>query len=393
MKKRHKIAWVAASGVLILVLVLAFRPTPIVVETATVSVGPLLETLDEEGKTRMHDRFVLTATIVGKLRRIELHAGDRVRTGEVVAWIDPAPIEPRETAVLRARLEFAKALQREADALVRRAQAEHDQAASDLNRSRTLFDQGITSKESLEKVSSVSAGASEQLEAAKSRAQAAAHQVEEATAALMSQPDREQSVPVAVQSPVDGRVLRLVEQSERVLMPGAPIIEIGHEPKLEIVADFLTADAVKIRPGMDAIIDDWGGDKPLLARVRVVEPGAFTKISALGVEEQRVNVVLDFIQRAANLADAYRVEVRVATWQSPNVLKVASSAVFRTGDDWSVFAVDHNLARKTHVKLGHRGEFETQIMEGLRAGDSVIVHAGADVKDGVRVKATQRTRS
>src|SRR6516225_1083045 len=140
MKKRHKIAWVAASGVLILVLVLAFRPTPIVVETATVSVGPLLETLDEEGKTRMHDRFVLTATIVGKLRRIELHAGDRVRTGEVVAWIDPAPIEPRETAVLRARLEFAKALQREADALVRRAQAEHDQAASDLNRSRTLFD-------------------------------------------------------------------------------------------------------------------------------------------------------------------------------------------------------------------------------------------------------------
>jgi HlyD family secretion protein len=371
-------------------LMLVFRPRPISVETASVSRGSLQETIDEEGKARMHDHFVLAATVAGKLRRIELHAGDSVRTGQVVASIDPAPIEARQTFVLRARLEAARAAQREADALVGRAQGEHDQAASDLDRAKKLFEQGVSSKESLEKASTVAGSAAKQLEAAKSRVQSAAHQVGEATAALMTQTNDRQDLPVAVKSPIDGRILKLMEQSERVLVPGAPIIEIGYTPKLEIVADFLTADAVKIRPGMDAMIDDWGGDKPLPARVRVIEPGAFTKVSALGVEEQRVNVILDFTQDSANLADAYRVEVRVITWQGSNVLKVPSSAVFRSGEEWAVFAVSNGVAHHKIVKLGHRGYYEIEVIDGLNAGESVAVHPSPDLKEGARVARPSR---
>jgi HlyD family secretion protein len=253
-KRRTKIAWALAVVVMIAGLIFVFRPKPISVEISTVSRGSLQETIDEEGKTRMHDHFVLAATVGGKLRRIELHAGDSVRTGQVVASIDPAPIEARQTVVLRARLEAARAAQREADALVGRAQAEHDQAASDLDRAKKLFEQGVSSKESLEKAGTVAGSAAKQLEAAKSRAQSSAHQVEEATAALMTQTNDRQDLPVAVKSPIDGRLLKLLEQSERVLVSGAPIIEIGYTPKLEIAADFLTADAVKIRPGTDAII-------------------------------------------------------------------------------------------------------------------------------------------
>ena len=385
MRKRSIIAWsVAATGALVL-LVLAFRPKPVPVETTAVNRGPLQETLDEEGKTRIHDHFVLGAPVAGKLRRIELHAGDHVRSGEVVAWIDPTPIEPRQTAMLQARLAAAWASEREADALVGRANAEHIQATSDLDRARKLFEQGVISKEALEKTTSVDAASTKVLEAAHSRAQAAAHEVEEARAALAGQTGDRTVAPVAVQSPADGRVLKLLEQSERVLAPGAPVLAIGYSPKLEVVAEYLTADAVKIRPGMDAMIEDWGGAEPLHARVRVVEPGAFTKVSALGVEEQRVNVVLDLTGDTANLADAYRVEVRVITWQAPDVLKVPSSALFRVGEQWAVFRVSNGVVQRTILKMGHRGEGETEVFEGLNAGDSVVVYPSSDLKDGARV--------
>jgi HlyD family secretion protein len=391
MKRQTKITWAMATAIVMIGLLLAFRPKPTSVETAVVNRGSVRQTLDEEGRTRMHDRFILASTVAGKLRRIQLHAGDHVRAGEVIAWIDPAPIEPRQTAVLQARLEAARAAQNEVDALVGHAQAERDQAASDLDRSRKLFAQGVSSKESLERATSFAMATAKQLEAAQSRAQTAGHQVEEATAALMVEPNHLQAVPIAINAPVDGRILRLLEQSERVLPPGAPIVEIGYTPKLEIVADFLTADAVSIYSGMDAIIDDWGGEKPLRARVRTVEPGAFTKISALGVEEQRVNVILDFMEGSANLADAYRVEVRVITWEGSNVLRIPASAIFRTGAEWAVFRVSNGLAHRTRVQAGHRGNNDMEIVDGLNVGDLVIVHPSPDLKDGARVTVGQQT--
>jgi len=339
MKKRTRFITLLAVLLVIAGLVLAFRSKPITVDTAAVVRGPLQETVEEEGKTRMHDHFVLAAPVAGKLRRIELHAGDTVQAGQAVTFIDPTPIEPRQTAVLQARLEAAQAAEREADALVGQTETQNDQANIDLERARKLFDQGVTSKEALDRANSLASSMAKQLDAAKSRAKAAAYQVVEAQAALLTQTSGQSDLPVPVTSPVGGRILRLLERSERVVVAGTPIVEIGFTPRLELVADFLTRDAVKISPGMGAIIDDWGGDKPLRARVRMVEPGAFTKVSALGVEEQRANVVLDFLEGSDKLEDAYRVEVRVITWESPDVLKVPSSAVFRSGTSWAVFKV------------------------------------------------------
>lgn len=391
MSRQSRIGWILAAIGVLAALVIAFRPGRVPVETATVTRGLLQETLDEEGKTRMHDHFIIAAPIAGKLRRIELHAGDPVRPGEVVAWIDPAPIEPRQTAVLEARLEAARAARREAAALLGRAQAEYDQALSDRGRSEKLFQQGVISKESLEKATTAVAASTRQLEAAKSRAEFSAHQLDEATAALSGATSDTRLTPVPVQSPVNGRVLRLLEQSEKVLVPGAPMIEIGYTPRLEVVADFLTADAVKIHTGMNAIVDDWGGEEPLPARVRTVEPGAFTKVSALGVEEQRVNVVLDFTDGSANLADAYRVEVRVITWENRKALKIPVSSIFRSAEDWAVFQVANGAAHHKKITPGHRGDYEIEVFDGLSEGDSVVVHPSPDLKDGIRVVATPRS--
>lgn len=390
MKKRAKALWLLTILLIAAALVLAFRSGPVAVQVATATDGPLQQTVDEEGKTRMHDRFTLAAGVAGKLRRVELHAGDPVKAQEVLAWVDPTPIEPRQTAVLEARLDAAKAAESQADADVGRAQADSDQAAVDLGRTQKLFEQGVASREAYDKASSLAAASAKQLDSAKSRKKAAAFQVQEAQAALMNQSSANSFLPVPIKTPVTGRVLRLLEQSERVIAAGTPIVEIGYTPKLEIVADFLTQDAVKIRPDMDAIIDDWGGDKPLRARVRVVEPGAFTKVSALGVEEQRANVVLDFVDTSDKLADAYRVEVRVVIWQAPNVLKVPSSALFRTGEEWAVFKVENGRAQRTTIQTGHRGTFDTEVLGGLKAGDLLIVHPSAEVKNGIRVSFSRQ---
>ena len=386
MKKRSKFTiWTLVLLVVVAGLVLAFRPKPISVQVATATMGPLQQTVDEEGKTRMHDHFILGAGIAGKLRRIELHAGDAVRAGQIITWIDPAPIEPRQTAVLEARLASAQATQQQAEADVGAAQAENDQAVIDLERTKKLFDQGVASREAYDKAVNRAAAAVKQLDSAKSRMQAAVYQVAEAHAALTTQPGAQASAPMAVRSPIAGRVLKLLEQSERVVTPGTPIIDIGYTPRLEVVADFLTQDAVKISPLMDAIIDDWGGDKPLQARVRLVEPGAFTKISALGVEEQRANVVLDFVNSPEKLADAYRVEVRVVIWKDDNVLKIPSSALFRVGQEWAVFNVQNGRTKRSVVQLGHHGIFETQVLGGLQSGDVVIIHPSTEVDNDVRV--------
>lgn len=385
MKKRRKIALWALALLVAAGVASAFRPKPVPVQVATATMGPLQQTVDEEGKTRMHDHFILAAGIAGKLRRIELHAGDSVRAGQIITWIDPTPLEPRQTAVLEARLASAQATQKQAQADVGAAQAENDQAVLDLERTKKLFDQGVASREAYDNAANRAAAAEKRLESAKSRMQAAAYQVAEVHAALTTQLGAQAAAPEPVRSPIAGRVLKLLEQSERVVTQGTPILDIGYTPRLEVVADFLTQDAVKISPLMDATIENWGGDKPLQARVRMVEPGGFTKISALGVEEQRANVVLDLLDNPKKLADAYRVEVRVVIWANGNVLKVPSSALSRAGQEWAVFKVQNGRARRTVLQLGHRGAFETEVLNGLKPGDVVIVHPGTEVDDGVSV--------
>lgn len=386
MKRRTRIFAVVVVSLLTVALALVFRPSPVAVETAPIQQGHLEEIVEEEGKTRMHDHFVLAATVTGQLRRVDLHAGDRVKSGQPVAWIDPTPIDPRQRAVLEARLHAALAVQQQADALVGRSQAEYRQTKDDLVRGQELFKQGIISKEAIEKAVTLEQVTLKQLQAAASSAQSAAYQVEEAKSALLVYQEGRSELPTPVFSPVDGRILKLIEQSERVVSPGTPIVEIGYSPHLEVVSDFLTRDAVRIKPGMTARIIDWGGDTPIPARVRIVEPGAFTKISALGVEEQRVNVICDFEGDPQSLQDAYHVEVQVILWEAANVLLVPSSTVFRSGNEWSVFTVRNGKAHSSPIQIGHRGEAQWEVLEGLHAGDIVITHPSAGVRDGVRVR-------
>lgn len=387
MKRRGRWIVVGIGVLLVAGAVAIFRPKPVPVEVVTLRRAPLQEVVEDEGKTRMHDHYVVAATVAGKLRRITLDAGDKVRAGETIAWIDPSPIDPRQKAGLEARVSSARANEMQAEALLGKAKADAAQTQQDLARGRALFGQGIISKEALEKAETLHASAEKQLLAAQSALEAAKYQVEEARAALLLYQSGPSDLPTAIVSPVDGRVLRLIEQSERVVAMGAPLVELGFAPRLEVVTDFLTRDAVLIRPGMAAEITDWGGNHVIPARVRVVEPGGFTKISALGVEEQRVNVICDPTGPTDGLQDGYRANVRVIVWEGKDVLQVPSSAVFRSAGQWAVFVVKGGRARKAMVQIGHRGETEWEVVSGLAAGERVIVHPSAEVDDGVRVKA------
>ena len=388
MKRRRQFVLLGIALLTMAVLWVVFRPKLVPVQTASIERGPLQETVDEEGKTRMHDHFVVAATVQGQLRRVDLHAGDRVQVGQRLGWIDPAPIDPRQKAVLEAQLNSARAAKQQAEALAARAKVDSAQAEQDVARGRELYKHGIISKETLDKQTTAHLAMQQQLQAAVSGAESAAFEVEKAKAALLLYQDGTSNLPTPMLSPVDGRVLRVMEQSERVVVPGTPILEIGYTPRLEVVADFLTRDAVRIKPGMTAEIIDWGGDKPLPARVRLTEPGGFTKVSALGVEEQRVNVICDFAESADDLEDGYHVEVRVILWEGQSVLRVPSSAVFRSSGNWAVFIVQSGRAVQRIVHVGHRGETDWEVLEGLEPGDHVIVHPSSEVDNGVRVQET-----
>jgi len=387
MKARKKLLWSLTSLAVGAILLYVFRPKPIPVETAKIKRGMLREVTEEEGKTRMHDHFVIAAPVNGITRRIQLHAGDTVQPGEIVAWIDPAPIDPRQNAVLEAHLNAALAARKQSDAMVMRAKSDYEQAQHDLQRSRVLVEQGIVSKESHEKIAAFDQTSFQRLEEAKAGQEVAAHQVQEANAALLAARGSDSGAPTPIRTSIAGRVLRLYEQSERIVTPGTPLIEIGYTPHLEIVSDFLTREAVKIRGGMRAVITDWGGGTPLYAHVRAIEPGGFTKVSALGVEEQRVNVVLDFDGTSDALQDGFHVQVSVITWESDNILCIPSSAVFRSGEDWATFAVSDGIAKQTTLKIGHRGEDLWEVMAGISESAGVIVHPAAEIIDGMRVHA------
>ncbi len=393
MKLRRHFVYLIIALLLGTALAFIFRPATVPAETAVISRGDLQETVEEEGKTRMHDHYTIAATVAGKLRRIKLDAGDNVRAGEIVAWIDPAPIDPRQQAVLDARLEAARAGQKQAEALAASARADSAQAEKDLARARELSQHGIISQQAHDKAGTQEAVAAKRVQAADSALETAKFQVEEAKAALLVYRSGPSTLPTAIRAPVQGRVLRIFEQSERVVSQGLPLLEIGFTPRLEIVADFLTRDAVRIKPGMTALITDWGGANDIHARVRLVEPGAFTKISALGIEEQRVNVISDPIEPTDGLEDAYHVNVRVIVWRGTNVLRAPASAVFRYQNEWAVFAVKNGRAIRQIVRIGHRGNAYWQVTAGLNAGDRVIVHPGAEIDDGTKVNETRSPQS
>jgi HlyD family secretion protein len=352
--------------------------------------------VDEEGETRVRQRFVVAAPAAGRLLRIELDEGDAVEVGEVVARIVPAPLDPRDRAAAQARLEAAEAAQHAASARASLAGAALAQAERDLSRSQRLREAGARSDEELERARLARTRAQRELEAARFAAAAADHEVEAARAVLMSArasrpaPGGEDCLApgscIEVRAPVAGRVLRVHEESERIVPAGAPLVELGDPAAIEIVVDVLSADAVKIEPGADLWVEDWGGDEALRATVRRVEPAGFTKISALGVEEQRVNVIADFAEPPDGLGDGYRIEARIVIWQAADVVRVPASALFRHGEGWAVFVAEGSVARRREVEVGARGPFQAEVKDGLREGERVVLHPSDRLADGVRVR-------
>jgi HlyD family secretion protein len=382
----------------IALLVLAFQPKPVPVESARAVRGPLQVTIDEDGETRAHDRFTLAAPIAGRLSRIELHEGDEVGPNTVIATINPLPLDAREVAEIRARIQSTEAKQREAAETLARWDNDSAQAKRELDRVRNLARDRLVPQQDLEAAESKYKSSTRELEAARFREQAAAADVAREKAGLISlEAQRDQSVKAAViHAPTPRcRILRILEKSERVVPFGTPIVTLSNPSKLEIVVDLLSTDAVKVRPGAPVIIDNWGGPKPLRGRVRNVEPYGFTKVSVLGVEEQRVNVIVDFVDPPGPLGDGYRVDARVVIWEASNVLKIPASALFRGGgsdkSQWSVFVIDSatNRAHLQPVETGHRNASEAEILNGLDEGTPVILHPPNDLKDLARVNATR----
>lgn len=358
---------------------MVLRPTAIVVETARAIRRTMLATIDEEGETRVRDRYVVAAPVAGRVARITLREGDSVRRGSVVARVFPAPLDPRARSEAKAQLDAAEDAQRAALVSVARARVVHEQAHRARQRAERMTAENSIAPAEREQAELEEATSARELESAEFRAEAAAHDAEVARAALAAG-----SEPLEIHSPITGRVLRVLEPSERVVSAGAPLVEVGDPTRLEIVADLLSTDAVRVPPGARVLIEGWGGDT-LRGRVRRVEPSAFTKVSALGVEEQRVNVIADFIDPSGSLGDGYRVEIRIIVWEGDSVLTVPASAVFRQGDGWGVFVMAGGTAQVRSVLVGHRTPLDAEILDGIEAGEVVIPHPSDRVADGVRV--------
>jgi HlyD family secretion protein len=381
---------IVAAGVVAL-LTMWLRPKPTRVDVARALRGSMRVTVDGEGKTRVRDRYVVATPVAGRLQRIDLRRGDAVEHGQLIAQIDPLPLAPldaRQRAEAIGRVNAAEDAKREIDRVVDRNKASYDQARRDLERCKILARSGDISRQELEQAQTSVTTSLREYEAARSKSETAAHEVEVARAALLAvNQSRSFAAGAAkVLAPARGKVLRVMEESERVVAAGAPLVELSNPSRLEVVIELLSTDAVKVRPGALVLIEDWGGPEALEARVRLVEPSAFTKVSALGIEEQRVNVVADLTEPSTTLGDGYRVEGRIIVWQADNVLQVPVSALFRRGEKWSLFVVEDGEAHLREVEVGQRTPFEAEIKSGLEEGAEVIIHPSNQISEGVRVE-------
>jgi HlyD family secretion protein len=376
-------------------VVYAVLPTPVPVELGTVTRGPLVVTVNQDGKTRVRDRYVVSAPLEGQLIRVTLRAGDRVEAGRTSL----AVIEPKEPELLdvtaeaqaQAKVKAAEAAQKKAGPAVKTAEAEAELARQELDRVTPLYERGAASRQEYDSAVQRERIAAQLLRAAHFASQIADFELELARAVLVrSKPRSPGETPprLEIVAPVSGRVLRVFQESATVVQPGTRLLEVGDPTELEAEIDVLSVDAVKVRPGARVILEHWGGGEPLAGRVRVVEPSAFTKISALGVEEQRVNVIVDLVdppEKRPMLGDAYRVEARIVVWESADVLKVPAGALFRRGEAWAVFAVAGGRVVERTVQVGHRSDTEAEVRDGLAEGEKVVLYPGDRVQPGVRV--------
>lgn len=393
---RRMVFWGTLVAIVLLGLGFAFRPQAVIVDMATVDRGEFVITVNDEAETRVHDVYVLSAPVAGHVRRINLHAGDPVAALETIVAeiqpIDPAFLDPRSEAQARADVRAAQSAKELAEAEVEQARAELEFAEREHSRAIRLIKDGTISQRDLDTAERDKRTRTAALATAIAALDVRSYEVERARAALVSPSQMpagsEDCDCIAIRSPVHGRVLRILQQSESVVAAGTPLIEIGNPRDLEIVVDLLSPDAVKVEPGQRVIIERWGGDPPLAGRVRLVEPFGYTKISALGIEEQRVNVVIDLTSDESEwqrLAHGYQVDVRIVLWESDNTLILPLLALFRDGSDWSIFVESGGRAELRKVEIGRRNSLDAEVLGGLEAGERVVLYPGDRVSAGVRI--------
>lgn len=394
----RRIVWYGLlAAALVAGLAYAFWPRPVAVDLATLEKGSLIVTIDGDGQTRVREVYVVSAPLPGRVMRIERHVGDEVVANEtVLARIkpsDPSFLDRRARAQAEAEAKAAEAAYALAQAEQKRAIAELDFARSELSRAEQLAKRGNVSQRELDKARLDYQTKIAALDTATATVEMRRFQLETARAALIEpgaagEERGESSCCVNVYSPVDGSVLRLIHESEGVVPAGAALVEVGDPTDLEVVVDLLSDEAVRVRPGASVRIEGWGGDT-LAGRVRRVEPYAFTKVSALGIEEQRVNIIIDFTGPPENwrqLGHGYRIDAHILDWRGENILRLPMGALFRDGEDWAVFAMADGTARLRHIEIGHHNGRTAEVLQGLGEGDRVILHPGDQIQDGVRIE-------
>lgn len=400
LKKHPVIVFIAVM--IVGLLVWGYWPQAIMVEIATAKRAPLTITIEEEGRTRVIDRYIISAPVDGVACRVQLNVGDPVEKDQTLLGITPLEsqvLDPRSRAQAQAQVKAARSALHAAEEQANSALASSQFADTELNRLRPLADKQIISREAFDKATTeaqttaaAKRSADFSVEVARYELQAA-KTVLEYTAGKAADKGDEAAERVPVRSPITGRILKLIRECEGPVRTGEPLLEVGDPSVLEVEVDVLSADAVKIKPGMEVLFDRWGGDHPLRGIVRIIEPVGFTKVSALGVEEQRVLIISDFSSPAEQwqrLGDGYRVEAQFILWHKEKTLQVPASSLFRYKDGWAVFVVEGNTAKRRSIKAGQRNGLTAQILDGVKEGETIINHPSDQVEDGIRVEPRQK---
>jgi HlyD family secretion protein len=392
--RKHPVISIAVI-VIIALLIWGYWPQAVLVEAVAVTRGPMVVTIEEEGRTRVIDRYIISAPVDGVTCRMELHVGDPVEKGEVLLSISPLEsqvLDPRSRAQAEANVLAAESKLHAAEEQVRAAAAAEELATTELTRLKSLLERNLISQGVYDKAVTEKRTTQANKRSADFNVEVARYELEAARTMLERNFDEdfEVNAKIPIRSPIDGRILKVQRECEGAVRTGEPLVEVGDPGLLEVEVDLLSADAVKIKQGMKVLFDRWGGEQPLEGIVRLIEPVGFTKVSALGVEEQRVMVISDFTSPAGQwqrLGDGYRVEAQFLLWQEDNVLQIPSSSLFRYQQGWAVFVIENNRAVRRMVAIGQRNGLLAEIVDGLKQGDVVINHPSDAVDDGVRVSA------
>lgn len=394
MKWRKRIGLFVLLTTLIIAITYGLMPRPVPVDVAKATRGPLRVTIEEEGKTRVMDRFVISAPVAGFARRIRFDVGDFVIRGQTLVDLEPQRskiLDLRSRAEAETRIAAARAALSAAQEKAHADKADADYAAVELKRIKQLYETGFVSQDKMDRADTEAVRTSANFRSAKFASEVARFELQAARTVLQYSAAEEtlnRARMIAIQSPVNGRVLNIHRKSEGAINEGQALIEIGDPSTLEVEVDVLSADAVRIKPETRVVFERWGGDVSIQGKVRIVEPVGFTKISALGVEEQRVLVIADITSPPdirKQLGDGYRVEARFILWEGKDILQIPASALFRYEDDWTVFVLENKRARRRPVQVGYRSDLTVEIISGLTRGETVITYPDDSIEDDIRV--------